>query len=228
MKLVLLPGMDGTGKLFKDFIESWQGECLVLNLPALGDQSHQVLAETIVNRLPKQDYALVAESFSGGLVPFLIQRAAVKPKAIILAASFLHSPRPLLSKLACYLPLKKLIKIPITKWIIQYTCMNKSSAHQFQQFWTLLCSLNMDLMKRRLQIIRKMDIQPHNTSIPTLYLMAAQDKLVPYHLSNQLIKCFSRLKIQSIAGPHFIMQTNPAACAQEIAFFIKEVGDANV
>ncbi len=111
MKIVLLPGMDGTGLLFKDFIRASPLDCLVLSLPESGEQSHKALSEIMVNNLPTDAYALVAESFSGGLVPYLIQSAKVKPQAIILVASFLHSPRPLLAKCVYYLPWKILLKI---------------------------------------------------------------------------------------------------------------------
>lgn len=223
MKLVLLPGMDGTGHLFKDFIRASPLDCLVLSLPESGEQSHEALSEIMVNKLPTDTYALVAESFSGGLVPYLIQGARVKPQAIIFVASFLHSPRPLLTKSLSYLPWKMLLKTPGAKWIVKHWCMNQSSANQFQQLWTLLCGMDMNLIKRRLLAIRKMDIAEYKTDIPTLYLIAAQDNLVPYCLSNKLIQCFSRLKVLSIDGPHFLMQTKPEECAKEIVTFIKEI-----
>ena len=226
MKIVLLPGMDGTGLLFKDFIRASPLDCLVLSLPESGEQSHKALSEIMVNNLPTDAYALVAESFSGGLVPYLIQSAKVKPQAIIFVASFLHSPRPLLAKCVYYLPWKILLKIPGAKWIVKYWCMNQSSENQFQQLWTLLCEMDMNLMKRRLFAIRELDIPEYKTDIPTLCLMAAQDKLVPYCLSNDLVRCFSRLKILSITGPHFLMQANPDECATEIVTFMKELEES--
>lgn len=54
MKLVLLPGMDGTGILFKQLLANIQGiDVLVLSLPMEGSQDYQSLARKILKSLPE-------------------------------------------------------------------------------------------------------------------------------------------------------------------------------
>lgn len=72
MKLVLLPGMDGTGLLFKEFRSCYEGESLIISLPTDTHQGYQSLAMAIEKQLPQEDYILLAESFSGGLVQHLL------------------------------------------------------------------------------------------------------------------------------------------------------------
>jgi hypothetical protein len=60
---VLLPGMDGTGELFAEFLSYYDGDHLVISLPEFGPQDHATLAEVINNQLPMEGYILLAESF---------------------------------------------------------------------------------------------------------------------------------------------------------------------
>ncbi|MET0090382.1 MAG: hypothetical protein ABW068_10250 [Candidatus Thiodiazotropha sp.] len=65
MKLIMLPGLDGTGRLFKGFLQCYPGEARVVSLPMDGPQDHRALAQRISPRLPEEDYVLLAESYSG-------------------------------------------------------------------------------------------------------------------------------------------------------------------
>ena len=46
-KLVLLPGMDGTGELFEGFLSNFDGDYIVISLPQSGSQDHASLANII-------------------------------------------------------------------------------------------------------------------------------------------------------------------------------------
>ncbi len=80
-KLILLPGLDGTGELFAPFIEALGGfETQVVSYPpdrAMSYAEHEAFARA---KLPSdEDYVLLAESFSG---PVGISIAAPAPKRL--------------------------------------------------------------------------------------------------------------------------------------------------
>jgi len=115
LKLVLLPGMDGTGILFEDFVKVSKQECLVIPLPVDGKQDHKSLAEHVGNELPDEGCIIRAESFSGGFVPHLLDRASNGIRGVIFVASFLSPPNRALMFLAKMLP----IEMEIPFWIIK-------------------------------------------------------------------------------------------------------------
>ena len=56
LKLVLLPGMDGTGDLFEDFLTHYRSEHLVIRLPQNGPQDHASVSKVIETQLPDETY----------------------------------------------------------------------------------------------------------------------------------------------------------------------------
>lgn len=223
MKLVLLPGMDGTGLLFDKFTTACEYECLIIPLPEDGEQNHMELVKRIIDKLPNEDYVLLAESFSGALIPYIMQNAPRKPEAVILVASFLHTPRPLVISFICQIPLHKLIGFPGAKLIIKFLCMKDGTDGQFNQLWTLLNKLDFLLMKSRLNAIKKMRPPQDKFETPALCIIAKHDKLVPMHISTKLANIFSRLTHEIIDGPHFILQVKAEEAAWLINNFIKSI-----
>ena len=68
MKIVLLPGLDGTGELFKPFIDSLPPgiEPILVSYPPKEKLGYGELSDYVMSRLPKdEEYLLVGESFSG-------------------------------------------------------------------------------------------------------------------------------------------------------------------
>jgi surfactin synthase thioesterase subunit len=227
MKLVLLPGMDGTGVLLENFSANCECECLTIPLPEYGEQSLSELAKRIIDKLPDEDYFLLGESFSGALIPYLIQGASRKPNAVILVASFLHAPRPLIISLLRQIPLKKLMSLPGAKSIVKFLCMKGGTDEQFNQFWDLLNKLDFSLIKSRLSTIKKMKPPQDKFEIPTLCIVAKHDKLVTAHVSNKLRQTFYRSTIEMIDGPHFILQTKAVETAKLVNHFVAKIEQKN-
>ena len=91
-KIILLPGMDGSGIMFGPLIQliSNRYDYEVIALHQLDDQSYESQAEFVANRIGDESVILFAESYSG-YIALLISR--LKPhniKHIIFAASFIQ------------------------------------------------------------------------------------------------------------------------------------------
>jgi len=112
--LVLLPGLDGTGELFADFVSALDGiRTRVISYPAdraMDYAQHEAFARA---KLPAdEDYVLLAESFSG---PVGIAIAASRPprlKGFILCVSFAANPLPLFSPFSRLLTALPAIRMP--------------------------------------------------------------------------------------------------------------------
>jgi pimeloyl-ACP methyl ester carboxylesterase len=102
MRALLLPGMDGTGKLFAKFCRALPASIRPV-IASYGElATYEAILETIA--IPDAPFAIVAESFAGPLALRLAQRAPVPPRAVVLVASFVCSPRAFPRWLASLLP----------------------------------------------------------------------------------------------------------------------------
>src|SRR5688500_10831267 len=93
----MLPGLDGTGKLFQPLISALPKylEPVVISYPQVVSLDYAALAELVRKQLPDDRFVLLAESFSG---PIALAASALKPEhlvAIVLCTTFVSSPTPL-------------------------------------------------------------------------------------------------------------------------------------
>ena len=95
MKLVLLPGLDGTGRLFEPLVQVLPSHLspVVICYPNDKPLSYAELVRFVKQQGPaSEDYVLLAESFSG---PVAIEISATHPanlKALVLSATFVSNP----------------------------------------------------------------------------------------------------------------------------------------
>ncbi len=97
--LVLLPGLDGTGRLFAPLRRELgpHFDSMVVAYPADRLRNYDELSADVAKQLPSSQFTLVAESFSG---PVALKVAARNPPglvAVVLCASFAACPRPWLA-----------------------------------------------------------------------------------------------------------------------------------
>lgn len=223
MKLVLLPGMDGTGHLFNRVIAELNVECLIVSYPENISQDHHSLSKHVLSELPDEDIIILAESFAGGIVPHLL-RSHCQIKGVCFVASFLSCPRPSLVRLARYLPLKKLARLPFTNSIYkQFFLGNSASEALIEDFKSVISSLAQSTIDERLETIFMLRKLEDRYDVPTMYIEATNDKLVPTSKGDEILSYFNQSERVSIAGPHFILQSKPRESADFISRFFQRV-----
>ena len=107
MKILLFPGLDGTGALFQPFVKLLPSTLIiqVCPLPAEGEQRPAGLAACMAaTGLCNEDVIILAESFSGRVAYELTQIHGHRIRGLILVSSFLTVPR-LLLRAARWLPI---------------------------------------------------------------------------------------------------------------------------
>jgi len=219
MKIVLLPGLDGTGFLFKPFIKVLPSETdiQVISYPPSVKLNYQELTELVMSQLPKEQFILVAESFAGYIA---YQVALCKPnnlKSVVFVATFLESPRPFLLALSRLLPRSRILSAPIPNYIIKLflfgSVVNKKMIMLFKQS---MKQVSPQVLSYRLQEIEKLSNSHQFSEIRATYIQATNDKLVPKKCVENFEKRFKNLNVFKIEGSHFILQGNPLACAEVI------------
>lgn len=216
--------MDGTGELFSDFISNLENDHTIISLPQHGSQEYDNLAKIIEPQLPKEDYILLAESFSGGIVPELLAYNSDRIKGIIFVASFLSSPNKLLLEIAKLLPLKILASAPLSNIAHKLLFLGQSASNELlSKFKTVTNSIPEQALKDRLTVMSHQALPRETFDIPVAYIQANSDKLVSSDKSRELSKVFKNIEYFEIDGPHFILQSKPKESAQMVSQAIQSL-----
>ncbi len=190
-RLILLPGMDGSGQLFGSFVSQLrQLKPTVMELPQSGPQSYEHLATIISNQLPSEPYYLLAESFSGGIVAHLKKEALSNCKAIIFVASFLQSPCPSAVKLAQHLPIQFLAKFPLSTLVHKLLFLGPNAPKGIiEDFKAVIEKVPKSTLKARLQVIYNSKLPGVAIDIPAVYINPTSDRLINDWHADDLKKC---------------------------------------
>lgn len=222
MKLVFLPGLDGTGRLFSPVLPFLsKHDCEVVALPTTGAQDYATLAQYVASQLPKQDFVLIAESFSGPIGAELAYQQIDGMCGVIFVATFLNTPRKLPAKLASLLPIRLLMGLPFENYFYRMFLFGPNAPESFiDLFRSVIRAVPPNLIKARLHCLSNMEEAKKTSSIPALYISATSDKLVPNAKAKEFEKAFYSLRLASVKGSHFVLQTKPRECARVIDEFI--------
>ena len=216
MKLVLLPGLDGTGKLFAPLIENLPPsiDVQVITYPLNKKQSYSELIEHVKQNLPKEDYVLLAESFSG---PIAYEVALSKPgklKSLILVATFLENPRPLLLK---FIPNSRVLALPIPTILSRIFFLGFSVKRKIiELFNDAIKTVSPSVIQYRLKEITQLKPSSQKIKLKTTYIQASNDKLVPSKSLKDWQKVCDDINVFKVKGEHFILQANSIRCAEVV------------
>jgi len=223
-RLVLLPGIDGTGDLFEPFVRELRGTPhQVVGYPTdrvldyAGHEAH------VRAKLPAdEDYVLLAESFSG---PVGISIAASDPprlRGLILCVTFAANPLPILggmSRLVATLPAVKLHPAIAGPWLhggraspelrrAQASVLSKVSAQVVRARVAALLAVDRGALLRKIQV-------------PMLYMRARNDRLVPASAGRRILELRPDVELAEFDAPHLLLQIEPEKCADTVLDFIR-------
>ena len=226
LKLVLLPGMDGTGTLFQPFVDALAGEfeIQIVRYPTHKAFGYEELEAFVRAALPTDSpFILLGESFSG---PIAVSIAASKPAALVglvLCCTFVRNPRPATSffrSLVGFLPIT-LAPVPM---LAHFLLGRHSTAELKAVFAESLAQVSTPAMRARILAVLSVDVTAklHAISVPSLYMRATKDRVVPAAASRNISANLPSLKIVSIEAPHFLLQI----ATQQAAIAVKNFASA--
>jgi len=225
-RLVLLPGMDGTGILFEPLLELLppELEVKVVSYPVNEPCGYEGLVERIRAALPEDGpYFLVGESFSGPLAIMVAEGRPAGLQGIVLCASFVRSPAGWLARFMDAL---------VTRWTLAMVpaffksrmLLGAGAGPRLRMLLSRAESLvSPEVMVARIKAVMRVDVSEElrRCPVPVLYLRAERDHLVPTHCSEMIAECNPDSRIVSVVGPHLVLQTNPADVIAAICEFIE-------
>ena len=213
-KIVLLPGMDGTGILFEPFLECAPDDVDIsfIKLPQNKDYKYTDYAKYISQQIGSDPTIIVAESYSGMIAYELLHTQKCDIRHILFAASFLSRP----TKLAALL---KPIPIQLLRLFLKFRFMigfvlfgRYKTSKLLDLFYQALSDIPDSTLKNRINQVANLEIPKNIIKIPCSYIRPANDNLVSKTAINIIESKCDTLDRYDVDGTHFILQTNPKDC----------------
>lgn len=224
MRLLLLPGLNGSNRLFAPLLaclpENQLVECL--ELPEHGPQDYPRLADGVLPRLGNAPFVLLGESFSGPLARELATRKPQGLQGVIFAATFVSRPNPLL-RLVRYLPQLPPSVLARRKLIRQFCVGHEASEVLVNLVVEEIRSMPARLARTRLETLADLNDSGSPLSIPCLNLLPLNDRLVTLAARQGVVAGCANIRTIEIAGPHFLLQSKAQRCATAILDFLNEL-----
>jgi pimeloyl-[acyl-carrier protein] methyl ester esterase len=225
--LVLLPGLDGTGKLFAEFLKLMDPHfsTVVVAYPKHVPMNYDELDALVTAALPTdRPFVLLGESFSG---PLAIRIAARRPAALvglILCVTFASNPYPWAGTwarpLAKFLPLKAL-----PRWVRAPLMWGSASPNRApRQAERAMAGVSAAVVRHRIGALLAVDETKAlvNISAPTLVLCAARDRVVSKAATSAIMRGIAHARRVDIDGPHLLLQTCAQECAAAVLAFMRQ------
>lgn len=228
--IILLPGMDGTGRMFAEFAASLEGNLrpVVISYPSDKTLSYRELADFAQAFLPTNEpFILLGESFSG---PVAISLAASEPAGLIglvLCCTFTRNPLPFLrflKDLTGILPINaRIAALGMPLLFGRFSTVERRTALQ-----QALQSVPVTTLRTRMRAVSEVDVSKElqKVNVPILYLQASLDRVVPKSAASYMQSLVSNIDIIKIRGPHLLLQAMPKEAARIVEEFATRLSAA--
>ena len=227
MKLVLLPGLDGTGLLFEPLCRELSSfiQPVIVNYPSDREMSYDELLSLTLPKLPTTGpYILLGESYGG---PLALKIAAARPMGLcglILSASFVTCPHGYVPKWASHLVVPALF-YPAPLLAKLKAVVGRYSTPEIQALISRgLATVSPAVIAARVREVITIDVSKELLAcpVPILYIQATHDYVVPASNLVQIQELRPDIRVIRVEAPHMILQTQAARSAEIIEGFINE------
>lgn len=225
--LVLLPGLDGTGLLFADFIAAFESDVktIVVSYPTDTPLGYSELEPVARSFLPKdQPFFLLGESFSG---PIAVSITASRPPGLlglVLCCSFARSPRSSLSVFRPLLSVVPVAALPLA--LLSFFVLGRFSSLALRRSLAeSLALVSPSALRARARAAISVDVSASlaRIDVPLLYLRASEDHVVPASASQTVVALAPATKVVPFPAPHFLLQVLPSQAAATVREFMGNV-----
>ena len=223
MQYLLLPGMDGTGRLFDSFSATVpEGSSVdIASYPVDREMSYSDHAALVVDAFsPDEPFVIVAESFSGPIAVLAAATRLPNLAGIVLCNTFVY-------RVAwhgfSYLPWAWLFRFPITTLTVGIHLTGFQHASKWVQ---RIRAANQPVLPNvrasRLRSALTVDVRNEFAAldVPVMYLRGLQDRLVFSSCVRQATAARPSTTVVQVPGPHLLLQVEPQRSWQEVSSFV--------
>jgi len=225
MKLIMLPGLDGTGELFSPLIDYFPEDFSfqVISYPNTQILSYVQLVEHVMGHLPvDEDYILLAESFAGPLAYKIAQSKSKHLKQIIFVASFIQIPNRLL-ELTRLIPVPILMPKQVPLWMLKVVVGSRAKPLVYKLVQQAINKVPKKVWIFRINEMRRWSPGANLIDYPCVYLQAKNDRLVSKSAAETIRVRSKSFELYQVEGSHFVLQVNPRECADRLVEIMKNI-----
>jgi pimeloyl-ACP methyl ester carboxylesterase len=228
-QLVLLPGLDGTGQLFTEFLAALPDTLTAnaISYPTGRFLSYADLVPFVDAAIPKAEpFVLLAESFS---TPIALAYAATKPPnlaAVILCAGFVFKPIGRWSRIVKCVAKPWIFMLRSPRRILEYFLIGENAPPALiQRLRQALEIVSPTVLSRRVREVLDCDARNDlaRTTVPIMYVQAVHDKLLPESCRSEIFRIRPDIIPAVVQGPHLILQREPQKVANLVATFVQQL-----
>ena len=218
--LVLMPGFDGTGKLFEPIIPLLEPrfDLKVITYPDLDSFNDYI--ECAYRQLPQvPGYSLLAESFSGPVALALMSRLQDQIGPSVLCSTFCRSPLQTMTQMMQQIPDQMFSLGALGAFCFDVDDMIDEDFTDTQPIpLNVTTQLDGAVLKHRISVLSRIDVSAMLPEIQTsiLYLQGTHDKIVPESLAQMVAQNLPNVHRVNLDGPHMLLQTHPHLCVDLI------------
>jgi len=222
---VLLPGLEGTGRLFDRFLAVASGdlELRVVRYPPDQVLGYAELEELVRRELPRdRPFALLGESFSG---PLALRIAAASPPglvAVVLTASFHRRPSArLVSALRPLSP--AFFRLPLPAHAVRLLLAGPDAPEALvEEVRACVATVKGNVMAARAREAMRVDATPWLAAcpVPILFLGGREDHLLRSAIPIEIRALRADAEIRMLDAPHLVLQTRPREALKLVEEFV--------
>ncbi len=226
---LLLPGLDGSGRLYAPLLEAgpraFRPE--LVSYPPDAPLGYDDLVALVRARLPRGPYLLLAESFSG---PVAIRLAAERPpglEALVLAATFLHAPlNPMLHPIRGFVGARFFgAPMPgaVVRWFMAGTDAPEPLVREVQR---AVAAVSPDVLAHRSAEALRVDVREDlaRVEVPVLVISPRRDRLIRTDVAEEVLAIRPDAEVALLDAPHMVLQRCPHASLARIEEFLARPG----
>lgn len=228
--IVLLPGLDGTGRLFAPVLPHLPAYIRPVVVPfPLEPLTYAELLPLVSASLPRDlPFVILGESFSG---PLAVMAAGQRPRGlcgVILDATFVENPSHLGAAILRPLMRPFLFRL-LPRWMAARFFLLGSSAppEVKEELLELVDEVPASVVAFRVRDALAVNVAEalRRLDQPILYLRGRRDHVVvPARNARQIARLGRDVTIREFDTGHMVLQTQPAAAAAAITEFCDRVG----
>jgi pimeloyl-ACP methyl ester carboxylesterase len=225
----LLPGLDGSGRLFARFqAAAADGSALDLRLVAYPHDrvlGYAQLEEQVLRELPRdRPFALLAESYSGPIALRVASRAPPGLVGVVLAASFHRRPAaPVFGALELLAPV--FFRLPLPAHAVRLLLAGGDAPDDLvAEVQAAVAAVAASVMIARAREALRVDATDalRACPVPLLFLGGKDDRLLRGALPFEVRVALPEAEIRMLEAPHLVLQRRPREALRLVTeFFLR-------